>query len=132
MSTVLLRAKIWLEKDGDKVFGDGPFDLLSRISRLGSLCRATEEVNMSYAQGWKLIRRLEARLGFRLVQSRAGGKGGGGTILTERGEWLMERWRRFRVRCQELMLESYREHFGSEMGLCVMGPFGQRSRPRPS
>ncbi|NMA91928.1 MAG: molybdenum-binding protein, partial [Firmicutes bacterium] len=29
--------KIWLERGGEKVFGDGPCDILQRVERTGSL-----------------------------------------------------------------------------------------------
>jgi len=30
-----LRYKLWIEKDGEKVFGDGPLDILHRVERKG-------------------------------------------------------------------------------------------------
>ncbi|MBE3113343.1 MAG: LysR family transcriptional regulator, partial [Actinobacteria bacterium] len=63
-----LRYKIWLEKNGEKVFGDGPLDILCRVERTGSLRQAAEEINMSYSLAWNLIKDLEERLGFKLLK----------------------------------------------------------------
>ena len=57
--TLFGRCKIWIEKDGEKVFGDGPLDILHRVERTGSLRQAAEEINMSYSQAWNLIKDLE-------------------------------------------------------------------------
>ncbi|NLW07138.1 MAG: LysR family transcriptional regulator, partial [Clostridia bacterium] len=73
-----LRYKIWLENDG-KVFGDGPYDLLSRVDKLGSLRAAAREINMSYSQAWELVNGLEQRLGFKLLRREVGGSRGGGS-----------------------------------------------------
>ena len=81
-----LRYKIWIEKDGKKVFGDGPLDILHRVERAGSLRQAAEEINMSYSQAWNLIKDLEERLGFKLLERKIGGESGGGHNLLSRPE----------------------------------------------
>lgn len=90
-----LNYKLWLEEE-DKVFGDGPCDILERIDRLGSLSKAAREINMSYSQAWELIDSLEKKLGFKLLEKQAGGISGGGSALTPRGRILMETFAAFR------------------------------------
>ncbi len=92
------KAKLWLEIKGQKVFGDGPCDLLLRVRRTGSLRMAAAEINMSYSQAWKLISTLEKKLGFPLLVKKAGGRYGGGSILTRQGEELADKFYLFR--CQ--------------------------------
>ncbi|MFY9371257.1 MAG: LysR family transcriptional regulator [bacterium] len=87
-----LASKLWLEKDGEKVFGDGPLDILQRVERLGSLRQAAAEIHMSYSQAWDLIRGLEKKLGFPLLESQAGGKAGGGSTLTPAARELVRRY----------------------------------------
>ncbi|MGE5485999.1 MAG: winged helix-turn-helix domain-containing protein [Ignavibacteriales bacterium] len=120
-----LRIKIWLEDNG-KVFGDGAYDLLNRVRRLGSLRQAAKEIGMSYAQAWKLVRGLEARLGFRLIESRSGGGGGGGSTLTERACGLLDRYAVFRQDCQEYVSGKFAEYLGSEFGPYAVVPPGLR------
>ena len=90
-----LKYKLWLEGEG-RLFGDGPCNILQLVKRLGSLRRAASEINMSYSQAWELIKNLEARLGFKLLESRSGGIAGGGSIVTAKGEHLMETYISFR------------------------------------
>jgi hypothetical protein len=45
-----LHFKIWLENDG-KVFGEGPYDLLTRVDKLGSLNSRKEKCISSRTPG---------------------------------------------------------------------------------
>ncbi len=79
-----LRVKIWLEEDGQPVFGDGRLKLLREIHNTGSITAATEKLGVSYRHAWGEIRKIEQRLGFKLVDTQTGGRGGGGASLTPR------------------------------------------------
>ena len=81
-----LRYKLWVEKDGEKVFGDGPLDILHRVERAGSLRQAAAEINMSYSQAWNLMKDLEKRLGFNLLKRKVGGKKEEGQKLLRKRE----------------------------------------------
>ena len=90
-----LRYKIWMENENGKVFGDGPFDILTRVERTGSLRQAAMEINMSYSQAWNLIRGLERRLGYNLLERKVGGDKGGGSYLTDEAIDLKEKYKIF-------------------------------------
>ncbi len=90
-----LRYKIWLEKNEEKVFGEGPLDILLRVERTGSLRQAAEEINMSYSQAWNLIKDLEKRLEFNLLERKVGGERGGGSEITEETRKLMTKFKLF-------------------------------------
>lgn len=108
-----LRYKLWLEHEGlGKAFGDGPLEMLEKIDRLGSLRQAAAEMNMSYNQAWRLVRRLEGALGFLLLERRAGGREGGGSLVTGEARELMGRYRRFRREADQALNRLYRENFG--------------------
>ena len=96
-----LRYKLWLEKDGEKVFGDGPLDILHRVERTGSLRQAAEEINMSYSQAWNLMKDLEKRLGFNLLNRKIGGERGGGSEITGEARELMTKFEIFRERADQ-------------------------------
>ena len=106
-----LNYKIWIEKEGEKVFGDGPLDILHRVERTGSLRQAAEEINMSYSQAWNLIKDLEERLEFKLLERKIGGKNGGGSQLTEQARDLMMKFEIFRGKAQESLNLLYKEIF---------------------
>jgi len=106
-----LNYKIWIEKDGEKVFGDGPLDILHRVERTGSLRQAATEINMSYSQAWNLMKDLEKRLGFDLLKRKVGGESGGGSQLTEQARDLMMKFEMFRKRASESLILLYEEIF---------------------
>jgi molybdate transport system regulatory protein len=106
-----LRYKLWIEKNREKVFGDGPLDILHRVEKTGSLRQAAEEINMSYSQAWNLIKDLEKRLGFDLLKRKVGGESGGGSKLTEPARDLMMKFEIFRHKAQDSLNLLYKEIF---------------------
>jgi len=109
-----LRCKLWIEKDGEKVFGDGPLDILHRVERTGSLRQAAAEINMSYSQAWNLMKDLEKRLGFSLLKRNVGGEKGGGSELTEEARELMMKFKIFRGRADQSLYSLYKKIFQEE------------------
>ncbi|WP_457639990.1 winged helix-turn-helix domain-containing protein [Persephonella sp.] len=85
-----IKFKIWLEKEKDVVMGLGRDRLLREIDRLGSISKAAKEVGMSYKKAWSFIKTMEKRLGVKLIETKRGGKGGGGAYLTEDAKKLLE------------------------------------------
>lgn len=59
-----LAYKIWLDNNG-KAFGEGPYELLTRVERTGSLNRAAAEMGMSYNKAWRLNARWKTGWAFR-------------------------------------------------------------------
>ena len=106
-----LRYKLWIEKDGEKVFGDGPLDILHRVERTGSLRQAAEEINMSYSQAWNLIKDLEKRLGFNLLKRKVGGERGGGSEITEEARELMTKFKLFHEEAGQSLNLLYKKIF---------------------
>jgi len=78
-----IRSKVWIEVDGEPVFGRGRRFLLEAIDTHGSINRAAEEVGISYRKAWCHIKAMEDRLGVKLIVRQTGGKNGGGAILTD-------------------------------------------------
>jgi len=109
-----LRYKIWIEKNGEKVFGDGPLDILHRVERTGSLRQAAEEINMSYSQAWNLMKDLEKRLGFNLLKRKVGGERGGGSEITEEARELMIKFKLFRKGADQSLYLIYEKIFKDE------------------
>ena len=90
------KLRIWLELDGRPVYGDGKHRALELIEETGSLRAAAKAMGISYRYLWGRLRRMEDRLGFRLVARCQGGQGGGGMKLTREGRALMAAYRHFR------------------------------------
>ncbi len=64
-------------------------ELLRQIDKLGNLTRAAQLAGYSYKGAWDAIDQMAALSGGTLIERHAGGKGGGGTTLTERGRQLL-------------------------------------------
>lgn len=90
------KIKLWVEKDGLLVFSDYRAELLDHIARTGSISGGAERMGLSYRRAWGKIKEIEQNLGMKLVQSEAGGPGGGQTRLTPEGEEILARYRAFR------------------------------------
>lgn len=113
MMSIELNYKLWLEEN-EKVFGPGPARILELVEESGSLQGAAAEMNMSYSQAWHLIQDLEERLGFSLLESRAGGKSGGGSQLTGEGRALLRRFRSFESEAGTELERLASEHFSQD------------------
>jgi len=86
-----IKAKFWIENKGEVVLGGGKTALLLAVDRFGSIQRAADEFGMSYRHAWGAIRRIEKRAGFKIVDTKLGGKEGGGARLTPRGKVFVDR-----------------------------------------
>jgi len=96
-----LKLKIWLEKNGETVFGLGRYELLKLVDELGSLHKAAEALGISYRSAWGKIRDTERRLGFKLLERKVGGKSGGGSVLTDEAHALLKEYEKLERRIKE-------------------------------
>lgn len=88
-----LQGTIWMTVGGANLGGQGRIDLLSRIAECGSITQAAKAIGMSYKAAWDAVDTMNNMAGEPLVERSAGGKGGGGTRLTHRGEQLVKNFR---------------------------------------
>jgi molybdate transport system regulatory protein len=87
-----IRSKIWIEVDGEPVFGRGRRFLLEAIETHGSINRAAREVDISFRKAWGHIKAMEDRLGVRLVERRTGGRNGGGAVITKEAKRILKQF----------------------------------------
>ncbi len=73
--------------------GPGKVAVLEEIARSGSLSAAGRVLRMSYRRTWELVEELNRSLGTPVVETAAGGSGGGGSVLTEAGKAVIARYR---------------------------------------
>lgn len=85
-----LGGSVWLTVGGENLGGPGRMALLAQIAECGSITHAAKAVKMSYKAAWDAIDTMNNLAGEPLVARVAGGKGGGGTVLTRRGAQLVE------------------------------------------
>jgi molybdate transport system regulatory protein len=78
--------RLWFETDGEYVFGPGACAILIAVHKEGTLTKGAARLGMSYRYAWGVIRKIERKLGTKLVETYKGGKvGGGGARVTEQG-----------------------------------------------
>ena len=93
-----LKAKAWIARDGELVFGKGRAQLLEAVDATGSLSAAARRLEMSYRRAWSMIGASEERLGFALLHRSKGGANGGGARLTQAARDLLDAFRRIESR----------------------------------
>ena len=79
--------------------GPGKVAVLEEIARSGSISAAGRALHISYRRTWELVEDLNATLGAPVVQTAAGGSGGGGASLTEVGQAVVTRYRAIEEDC---------------------------------
>lgn len=104
--------KLWLEKEGQLVLGDGLHCLLTMVEQQGSIKKAAEALHMSYRQAWGNIKKAEERLGMKLLIKKVGGESGGGAKLTPEGHEFLVRYSDFRREVDGLIKSSFERYFG--------------------
>ena len=102
---------IFLDENGEKFFGEGPYRLLRGVEETGSLRAAAQSMDMAYSKALKLLKNAETALGFPLTKRTAGGASGGGSCLTEQGKEWMERYEAYRNACVQANRRLYLEFF---------------------
>ena len=105
--------RIWL-RDGDTpVFGAGICELLEKVQATGSLRRAASEMGMAYSKAWQIVRRAEEHLGVTLMTRHAGGRGGGCSIVSDEGKWLVGAFGAMDEEADAILDELFARHFGA-------------------
>ena len=87
------RLSIRLDLASGARIGPGKVAVLEEIARSGSISAAGRALRMSYRRTWDLVEDLNRRLGTPVVETAAGGSGGGGAVLTPAGKAVIESYR---------------------------------------
>ncbi|MGY8526156.1 TOBE domain-containing protein [Paracidovorax citrulli] len=91
--TIELQGAIWFQAGERQLGGRDRIALLAAVAEHGSITAAARAVGLSYKAAWDAIDAMNNSAGEALVARAAGGKGGGGSALTPRGEQLVQRYR---------------------------------------
>lgn len=91
--TISLQGSVWMTVNGENFGGNGRIALLASIAECGSITQAAKAIKMSYKAAWDAIDQMNNLAGEPLVERLTGGKGGGGTRLTQRGQQLVDNFK---------------------------------------
>lgn len=98
-----LEGRLWIASAGDPLAGQGRIDLLAAIDACGSISQAAKALGISYKAAWDAVDTMNNLAGSALVERSTGGRGGGGTRLTERGERLVHAFRLIEAQHQRFL-----------------------------
>jgi molybdate transport system regulatory protein len=90
--TIELQGALWVTVGGETLGGHDRIALLRAIGAQGSITHAAKAVGVSYKGAWDAIDTMNSVAGSPLVERSTGGRGGGSTRLTERGQQLVDRF----------------------------------------
>jgi molybdate transport system regulatory protein len=91
-----VNGSLWIECAGKKYFGPGPMELLERIEETGSINKAAKGMGMSYKKSWEIINRLNKNAARPLVETKTGGKKGGGSHISNEARQLISEYKNLR------------------------------------
>jgi len=100
---IQVKARVWLEKDGETFLASGRVALLEKIGAYGSVTKAAKSLGMSYRHAWLLLDAMNTLSGRPLVETKVGGAGGGGARLTKEGERAVRSFHSVREKIQAMM-----------------------------
>lgn len=109
-----IKSKLWIEVDGEPVFGRGRRFLLQAIDRYGSINQAAKEINISYRKAWSYIKAMEERLGIKLVERQAGGRNGGGASLTKGARGFLKKYELMEEGIRDIVDDRFKEIFKND------------------
>jgi molybdate transport system regulatory protein len=87
------RLSIRIDLASGAQIGPGKVAVLEEIARAGSISAAGRALGMSYRRTWELVEDLNRSLGTAVVETSAGGSGGGGACLTKAGKAVVNSYR---------------------------------------
>jgi molybdate transport system regulatory protein len=85
----VVKGTLWIECDGERFFGPGRVELLTRIAETGSIRKAAEGMGMSYKKAWGMVTALNQQVQRPLVIIKAGGSTGGGSAISDEARELI-------------------------------------------
>lgn len=122
-----LEGQFWITHNGNDVAGEARIALLRAIDTTGSISQAAKAVGISYKFAWDSIDAMNGASGNPLVARSAGGKGGGGTQLTEAGHALIAAYQRYQQEHQAFL-----QRLGDDAGVSSLLDFMERLRMKTS
>ena len=108
----ILHPRVQLSFERETSFFDARLKLLLfLISDTRNMRKACEAMALSYGKAWSMINRLEQELGYFVVARTQGGKQGGSTCLTEKGEAFLRAYQQYEESVFQFTQSKFHELF---------------------
>ncbi len=101
MKEFAVKYDIIIEYNGIKILDPKVATILKAIKEKGSILSAAKTLGIPFSYVYDIIARIERLTGKKVVESKRGGRGGGGTVLTEFGEKLVSMYEIALVKLKE-------------------------------
>jgi len=98
-----IKSRIWIEGKNGTFLAEGRIALLKQILKSGSITAAAKAMKMSYKKAWEIIDGMNKEAKKPLVIRVSGGKGGGGTQVTEEGLRAIKLFEKLNLKCQKYL-----------------------------
>lgn len=98
-----LAAKISLASEGSATVGRERIRLLQAVAREGSISAGARAVGLSYKAAWDGLEAMANLFGTPLLRTQAGGRAGGGAVLTAAGMQVIRAFDRLEAEMQRLV-----------------------------
>lgn len=107
-----VNTKTWItNQKGELLFGKGKTEVLELIDKHGSISEAAKELGMNYKKAWTHIKILQKNLDDDMVNVQQGGKGTGGTKLTQKAYQMIENYKILQKDIEEFANKRFKELF---------------------
>jgi molybdate transport system regulatory protein len=100
-----IRLNLRLTFPGGVPLSHGKAELLELIRETGSIRQAAAKMDMSYRRAWLLVDELNHMFREPSIETKQGGKSGGGADLTTFGEELLGRFRAMEKRTMNALVD---------------------------
>lgn len=117
--TAPIRLNLRLTFPGGVPLSHGKAELMELIRETGSISQAAGRMEMSYRRAWLLVDELNHLFSEPAIETKQGGKSGGGAALTVFGEELLRRFRAMEARTMTALDEDLKwlsDHRSAEKG----------------
>lgn len=127
---IALGGSVWMTVGGENLGGQGRMALLALVGTHGSITQAAKAMGMSYKAAWDAIDTMNNLAGEPLVERLTGGKGGGGTRLTARGEQLVQNFRLIEAEHRRFIAQLDQQAHGIADDLLLMKRISMKTSAR--
>lgn len=98
-----VKAQLWIQKNNKNFIGPGRIELLKNIESYGSISKAAKHMKMSYKAAWDSVDIMNKLSHKKIVIKVIGGKGGGGTVITEYAKELIKKFNSIKTLNEEYL-----------------------------